>query len=1274
MTLWDPMRDFGQLQNQAYGYLFPQGPFFLLADLAHVPAWVSERLWAVLLVVVGVEGARLLARSIGLGPWAAWLAGMAYGLNPRTISQLAVRSAEILPTAVLPWVALPVVLALTGRIGARRAAVLSAAAFMFSGAVNGTATAAGLPLVLILVVWGVHRRLVPRSMLWWWLGLVAVTNVWWAASLLRLQVYSPQFFDYVEDARATTEVTGWTASLRGLSNWVNYTYLGVAPAWPAGYDFAFVPALVLLSGLVAAVGVLGLVWLPRPWRAPLVTSATIGVVCLTLAHSGPVQSPVQPVVQDLLDGVFALLRNVSKADPLLRLPLSLGVGVVLGRALELQRARRTRPRTLLVGALVAGVLALAQPALAMNLRTPGWGEVPDYWQQTADYLAEAPGNQQSWLVPGSGFGLQTWGWTVDEPFQGVARTPWVSRSQVPLAPPQTIRVLSGLETFLESGSGSPNLGVALGRLGVGYVVVRHDLDEAASDTTTSNLVAIALARSRGVDRVATFGALDFGPAIEVFRVTSTDVAPDIEVRPLRDAVTVASASTDVLDAVVEGLIGPRQPAIVQGDAGWDEPAEVLGDSYRDRERNFGRVHDGEGPVRAAGEVRHGGRVVKDYPANEASLPLRAVYDDGAVLDASSSQGWTNGLGRIAPEAAPYSAFDDDPATGWRSAFFQSPREQYVEVRWPRAREIGRVTVRGPVDDDRYAPVTRWMVSAGDRRVPAVVDPFTGMATADLRGVEASDLRVSVDRVRDDRPRPVQVLDVASAATPVGRTLEMPSVDLAPRPSYVLTAHPETRACITTLLGADCRESRQALSEESSGIDRTLEVPEAGEWELTGTAVARARPGTNVLLTPLGTSVAMRASSQWLSDPAVAVRLAYDASTATSWVADPRDASPRLVVDFDRPRTLQRIAVAAPSDPAVSPTEAVLRARGGEVRRVRLDEFGVFAPLRTNRVTITFTNPTRGLAPIGVSELALYPGRVGTPLDGGDVTGSVCGLGPVVRVDGRVHRTEVRGFIGDVVSAGPLSFRSCEGPLRIPAGRHRVVVESTEQFQPVTVRMRSADRPRPAGEPRDLGRLTGSDTHQRIEVGPGEESILSTTRNLNAGWVATLDGERLEPLVSDGWAQAWRVPAGEGGTVRIDYAPQTPYLVWLLGGLAVALGVLLWAAVLLVRTRLAPARPIPVVTPQPVSVRRWWVGAGVLVPVAWVLGGLPAAGAVLVSAVVRRPPVLRAAAVALLVAAYALVAWQLVDGPRLRFDVADAVAGFAFVLALGSLAPPRQDEA
>ena len=117
-TLWNPQMNFGELQNQAYGYLFPQGPFFVVLDAVHVAPWVTERLWSVLVLVIGCEGARLVARAIGLDVWPAWVAGMAFGLNARVISQVGVRSAEVLPTAVLPWVVLPIVLALTGRLPA----------------------------------------------------------------------------------------------------------------------------------------------------------------------------------------------------------------------------------------------------------------------------------------------------------------------------------------------------------------------------------------------------------------------------------------------------------------------------------------------------------------------------------------------------------------------------------------------------------------------------------------------------------------------------------------------------------------------------------------------------------------------------------------------------------------------------------------------------------------------------------------------------------------------------------------------------------------------------------------------------------------------------------------------------------------------------------------------------------------------------------------------------------------------------------------------------
>src|SRR5271170_7925275 len=47
-SLWhlmDPLNTFGALNNQAVGYAVPMAPFYLAGQLAHVPVWLTERLW-----------------------------------------------------------------------------------------------------------------------------------------------------------------------------------------------------------------------------------------------------------------------------------------------------------------------------------------------------------------------------------------------------------------------------------------------------------------------------------------------------------------------------------------------------------------------------------------------------------------------------------------------------------------------------------------------------------------------------------------------------------------------------------------------------------------------------------------------------------------------------------------------------------------------------------------------------------------------------------------------------------------------------------------------------------------------------------------------------------------------------------------------------------------------------------------------------------------------------------------------------------------------------
>ena len=105
LHVWDPAGTFGQLQNQAYGYLWPMGPFFLAGDLLGIPEWAVQRLWWALLLIVACTGVITLADRLRIGtPWARIIAGVAFALSPRLLTEIGPISVEAWPSALAPWV------------------------------------------------------------------------------------------------------------------------------------------------------------------------------------------------------------------------------------------------------------------------------------------------------------------------------------------------------------------------------------------------------------------------------------------------------------------------------------------------------------------------------------------------------------------------------------------------------------------------------------------------------------------------------------------------------------------------------------------------------------------------------------------------------------------------------------------------------------------------------------------------------------------------------------------------------------------------------------------------------------------------------------------------------------------------------------------------------------------------------------------------------------------------------------------------------------------
>ena len=331
LHMWDPTGGFGQVQNQAYGYFFPMGPFFWLGDGLAIPGWVVQRLWWSLLLVVAFLGVVKLCGAMRLGsPGSRILAGFAYTLSPRILTTLGPISIEAWPMALTPWVLVPLVIGC--RSGSpRRAAALSALAVAAVGGVNAAATFAVVPLGALWLLTrapGARRR----TLMTWWPPLVVLGTAWWLVPLLLLGRFSPPFLDFIESASTTTFPTTLFDVLRGTSHWVPY----VDASWRAGNDLISTGYVALNGALLVALGLVGLSLRSNPHRRFLVLGMLLGVVLVSMGHSGAVHGWFSGAERTALDGALAPLRNVHKFEPLVRLPLVLGLAHAIAAAAGLR--------------------------------------------------------------------------------------------------------------------------------------------------------------------------------------------------------------------------------------------------------------------------------------------------------------------------------------------------------------------------------------------------------------------------------------------------------------------------------------------------------------------------------------------------------------------------------------------------------------------------------------------------------------------------------------------------------------------------------------------------------------------------------------------------------------------------------------------------------------------------------------------------------------------------------------------------------------------------
>jgi arabinofuranan 3-O-arabinosyltransferase len=1196
LDLWNPSSAFGQLQNQAYGYLFPMGTFHLLGSWLGLPGWIVQRSWMSLLLVVALLGVLRLGARLELGsPTTRLLGGLAYALSPRILTELGGNSSEILPMALLPWVLIPLV-GPGAEQQPRRAAMRSGVAVLCMGAVNATAVLALMPLPVLWLLPGL-RRAAGRRLAAWWVLAMSLACTWWLGPLLLQGRYtSSKFLDYIETATTTTSTTAVSEVLRGTSHWLAYVATPGGPWWRSGWTLVTSGGVIVNTAALAALCSVGLLRRGMPAQGRLAAAAAVGLFAMSVGHAGPLDGPFVGPAHELLDGALAPFRNVHKFDPLVRLPLALGLCHLLG-AVTVQRSRQA-----LSGVVVLGLIGTAAPAIAGQLvPVGGYDKLPAWWDATGAWLDGHAGRERSLVLPASGFGEYLWGRPLDNPLQALTTRPWAVRDAVPLGSPGTTRLLDAINARVDTGRGSAALAPVLARSGVRYLVISNDLDLVRTGAPRSVLLHQALADSPGLHRVAAFGPTVGGeeqkrsvvsdrgliagsPAVEVYEVDGA--TSPVSALPEAGTWVISGGPESLFQLAERGLLG-NQATVLAGDgSGGPSPRTAQSDALRRREIGFGSVRNNASATLTADQP-----LTREQAAPDV-LPLPGVRHlatarliGASAVSASSSASDAGAVLDRGPDKQPFAAFDGDPSSAWVSGSITGAAGQWVEVALEKPVDPRGTVLQLFADARVRGRVTSVIVStdAGSVATTLVADE-----SRQLLGTPpglTTHLRVTIRSLRSDGFGTLAgISDISIPGVLVQSTVVLPH-DQVQRGSQVVLLDRAVGAepgCVRTDARSVCSPALTRATEDVVRLDRTFVLDAAAVLPVTGSVRPVAGAALNRLL-DAASPVQATASSALVPDPAVRPAAVLDGDDRTGWIAGDDDKDPSLSLTWTTPRAVSQVDLTTdPSLEAARPTEVEIVTAAGSTR-LHVPEDGVlrFPVAVTRSLRLRFLaaekrisfQPDGGVArlPVGLTAVDVR-GVTDQPHAAPSATVALpCGTAPPVVVDGVAYPTAALGSRADVLDLRPILLSTCDIPqgLQLSAGPHRVAAAALSGMQVEGLTLGVA-LPTSTAAARPVEVQTWDTEHRVVVVGRGDASYLVVHENLNRGWKAELEGTVLTPARIDGWQQAWIVPAGSGGRVVLTFSPGRTFHLALLIGLVLAL--------LLVVLALLPSRRRPAVEP------------------------------------------------------------------------------------------------
>jgi arabinofuranan 3-O-arabinosyltransferase len=355
----------------------------------------------------------------------------------------------------------------------------------------------------------------------------------------------------------------------------------------------------------------------------------------------------------------------------------------------------------------------------------------------------------------------------------------------------------------------------------------------------------------------------------------------------------------------------------------------------------------------------------------------------------------------------------------------------------------------------------------------------------------------------------------------------------------------------------CAPTLNRQPEEAGILARSFDLPEGGSYTWSGGVRAASGPGTDALFDAPG-QLKASASSRLVDSVADRPGAALDRDLSTAWVAGRDDFEPRFTVTLPKRRFVTGLQFLRAPTLAASGAAQVTVAFDGrsDVVKANVDDEGYirFTGRRVKQVSVTFsaTRPMvnidsstgqRSFLPVGFSELRVLGADDLRKVWNPDArTGTPCGFGPTVTINGEERKTRVSGTLGAVAAGQPLQWRLCGNTnLSLAHGANELVAQPSGEFIPDRLTLERVDGTGTEQQVRPVSLQREGPTRLSVPVGSVREAtVVVVPQNFSDGWHARVAGTELRSIRVNGWMQGWVVPAGRTGTVVAEFSPDGIY--------------------------------------------------------------------------------------------------------------------------------------